>query len=118
MRRVGADGRDADDAGEKEALSNINYLRSFEVVDQLKEAVEERCPGDVFCADIIVLAASGFGSRFQRQQDAPSRAVLQQLRVGGGGSRDRREEQLRVRRRRGWRAAGWFLFFFFSPNNS
>ncbi|CAM0951790.1 unnamed protein product [Alopecurus aequalis] len=43
--------------GEKEALSNINSLRSFEVVDQLKEAVEEHCPGVVSCADIIVMAS-------------------------------------------------------------
>jgi hypothetical protein len=43
--------------GEKEALSNINSLRSFEVVDQVKEAVEEHCPGVVSCADIIVMAA-------------------------------------------------------------
>ncbi|KAG8049911.1 hypothetical protein GUJ93_ZPchr0009g984 [Zizania palustris] len=44
-------------AGEKEALSNINSLRSFEVVDEIKEKLEERCPGVVSCADIIVIAA-------------------------------------------------------------
>ncbi|KAG8057085.1 hypothetical protein GUJ93_ZPchr0002g25280 [Zizania palustris] len=43
--------------GEKEALSNINSLRSFEVVDEVKQALEERCPGVVSCADIIVMAA-------------------------------------------------------------
>ncbi|KAL4377293.1 hypothetical protein GQ457_02G009180 [Hibiscus cannabinus] len=43
--------------GEKLALSNINSLRSFEVVDQVKEALEAACPGIVSCADILVLAA-------------------------------------------------------------
>ncbi|XP_057971397.1 peroxidase 17-like [Malania oleifera] len=43
--------------GEKEALANINSLRSFEVVDQIKEALEKICPGVVSCADIIIMAA-------------------------------------------------------------
>ncbi|KAE8704061.1 Peroxidase 17 [Hibiscus syriacus] len=43
--------------GEKLALSNINSLRSFEVVDEVKEALEAACPGIVSCADILVLAA-------------------------------------------------------------
>ncbi|KAE8671517.1 Peroxidase 17 [Hibiscus syriacus] len=43
--------------GEKLALSNINSLRSFEVVDEVKEALEVACPGIVSCADILVLAA-------------------------------------------------------------
>ncbi|GAB4847263.1 Peroxidase 17 [Ancistrocladus abbreviatus] len=43
--------------GEKLALSNINSLRSYEVIDQAKEALEKICPATVSCADIIVMAA-------------------------------------------------------------
>ncbi|GKV23459.1 hypothetical protein SLEP1_g33179 [Rubroshorea leprosula] len=43
--------------GEKLALSNINSLRSFEVIDEVKEALEKVCPGTVSCADIIIMAA-------------------------------------------------------------
>lgn len=43
--------------GEKLALSNINSLRSYEVVDQVKEALEKACPGVVSCADIIIMAS-------------------------------------------------------------
>lgn len=43
--------------GEKLSLSNINSLRSFEVVDEVKEALESVCPGIVSCADIIIMAS-------------------------------------------------------------
>lgn len=43
--------------GEKFALSNINSLRSYEVIDEAKEALEKACPGVVSCADIIIMAA-------------------------------------------------------------
>ncbi|GER42824.1 peroxidase [Striga asiatica] len=43
--------------GEKLALSNIDSLRSYEVIDEIKEALERTCPGIVSCADIIIMAA-------------------------------------------------------------
>ncbi|KAI3775781.1 hypothetical protein L1987_45535 [Smallanthus sonchifolius] len=43
--------------GEKLSLSNIDSLRSYEVVDEIKEAIEMACPRTVSCADIIVMAS-------------------------------------------------------------
>ncbi|XP_050291226.1 peroxidase 17-like [Quercus robur] len=43
--------------GEKQALASINSLRSFEVIDEIKEALEKVCPGRVSCADIVIMAA-------------------------------------------------------------
>ncbi|KFK32819.1 hypothetical protein AALP_AA6G291800 [Arabis alpina] len=43
--------------GEKLSLSNINSLRSFEVVDDIKEALEKACPVTVSCADIVIMAS-------------------------------------------------------------
>lgn len=43
--------------GEKLALSNINSLRSYEVVDEIKEELEKACPRVVSCADVIIMAS-------------------------------------------------------------
>ncbi|KAJ0988628.1 hypothetical protein J5N97_006984 [Dioscorea zingiberensis] len=43
--------------GEKLSLSNINSLRSYEVIDEVKDELERLCPGVVSCADIIVMAS-------------------------------------------------------------
>lgn len=43
--------------GEKLSLSNINSLRSYEVVDEIKAALEKACPGVVSCADVIIMAS-------------------------------------------------------------
>ncbi|KAF0923133.1 hypothetical protein E2562_003350 [Oryza meyeriana var. granulata] len=41
---------------EKTAPINIG-LAAFELIDEIKAAVEERCPGTVSCADIVIYAA-------------------------------------------------------------
>nr|Q9LEH3.1 RecName: Full=Peroxidase 15; Short=Prx15; AltName: Full=Anionic peroxidase; Flags: Precursor [Ipomoea batatas]CAB94692.1 peroxidase [Ipomoea batatas] len=42
---------------EKDALPNTNSTRGFDVVDNIKTAVENACPGVVSCVDILALAS-------------------------------------------------------------
>ena len=44
--------------GEKTALPNLNSVRGFSVVDEIKEAVDKACKRPVVsCADILAIAA-------------------------------------------------------------
>jgi len=42
---------------EQGAGPNNNSLRGLDVVNEIKTAVENQCPGVVSCADILALAA-------------------------------------------------------------
>lgn len=42
--------------GEKTTPRNVN-IRGFDVIDDIKTAVEMECPGIVSCADILAIAS-------------------------------------------------------------
>ncbi|KAK1353515.1 Peroxidase [Heracleum sosnowskyi] len=42
---------------EKDSISNANSTRGFDVVDNMKAALEKSCPGVVSCADILAIAS-------------------------------------------------------------
>ncbi|KAG9459819.1 hypothetical protein H6P81_004327 [Aristolochia fimbriata] len=69
---------------EKQAIPNEGSARGFDVVDDMKTAVENVCPGVVSCADILALAAEAAVSLSQ----GPSWNVLLGRRDGTTANRD------------------------------
>ncbi|KAI7737631.1 hypothetical protein M8C21_017065 [Ambrosia artemisiifolia] len=43
--------------GEKNAPTNLNALKGFEIIDRIKNKLESECPNTVSCADVLTYAA-------------------------------------------------------------
>ncbi|PWA43335.1 peroxidase superfamily protein [Artemisia annua] len=43
--------------GEKNAPTNLNALKGFDIIDRIKNKLESECPGTVSCADVLTYAA-------------------------------------------------------------
>jgi peroxidase len=65
---------------EKAALPNLT-IRGFDLIDEIKSALEKECPGIVSCADILVLATRDSVALVSKQAAAAHRWFL------GGGIR-------------------------------
>jgi peroxidase len=75
---------------EKTAPINIG-LAAFEVIDEIKAAVEARCPGTVSCADIVVYAARDAASQLSNGHvhfDAPAGRLDGTVSRAGDAQRD------------------------------
>lgn len=62
---------------EKNAAPNVNSIRGFDVVDNIKSSLENSCPGVVSCADILALAAESSVSLVESSNLLASLLLLQ-----------------------------------------
>jgi len=61
--------------GEKNAGPNANSVLGYDVINNIKTAVEANCPGVVSCADIVALAARDGVNLVSRRRQRPNNAT-------------------------------------------